>query len=375
MRNSPPDPEFKSAERLAFEIYLRTGRRLASPDPPERKFNPYHDPRNGQFTFAPGGPRSAGGALGSSRRSLSKRKPAFAQEGPAKPVDASTGVVAGERNAARSAGLDARAAAQELNQYRPNPRARMGGNGGPPISDPLILTQAIPALQDSPAGAIVAVPAGFLDLTGPASNAIGGLHEAFAKSLIKQIQAIDPDYRYESLGPTRTFEGRVNEINKLRFDRAVALYRARDDASALQVEVLRFIQARVDAAYDRATALYEAGELPRGRSRNHAIGNYIGMRVRRELQERLNFSRIDHTSGRVRVIGRQYNTSGAERTYVVPDARVDFGDYDWTMEAKTPGKRQVRGFFNSDLRPHWTAIIRPSQLGEGHSYFIKSPRQ
>src|SRR6478752_2463428 len=87
---------------------------------------------------------------------------------------------------------------------------RMGGNGGPPL-DPLIMTQAIPALQNSLPGAIVAVPAGFLDLTGPASDAIGGLHEALTERLIKQIQAIDPDYHYESLGPARTFEGRVNE--------------------------------------------------------------------------------------------------------------------------------------------------------------------
>lgn len=38
-----------------FEIYLRTGRRVAAdPAPLEYKFNPYHDPQNGQFTFAPG---------------------------------------------------------------------------------------------------------------------------------------------------------------------------------------------------------------------------------------------------------------------------------------------------------------------------------
>ncbi|RXR25586.1 hypothetical protein [Sphingobium fluviale] len=49
-----------------FSYYLRTGRIL--PEPKildagvdalvETKFNPYHDPRNGQFTFAPGGPKS-----------------------------------------------------------------------------------------------------------------------------------------------------------------------------------------------------------------------------------------------------------------------------------------------------------------------------
>ncbi|MEZ5654813.1 MAG: hypothetical protein R3E04_02815 [Sphingobium sp.] len=55
-------------ERERFSYYLRTGRMLPEfkfePDgaeeaaPLETKFNPYHDPANGRFTFAPGGPRS-----------------------------------------------------------------------------------------------------------------------------------------------------------------------------------------------------------------------------------------------------------------------------------------------------------------------------
>lgn len=42
-----------SWELKAFEYYLRTGRRLAPLE--EAKFNPYHDPANGRFAFAPGG--------------------------------------------------------------------------------------------------------------------------------------------------------------------------------------------------------------------------------------------------------------------------------------------------------------------------------
>lgn len=57
--------ENRSRERLAFAYYLRTGRRL--PEEPASslgvKFNPWHDPRNGQFTFARGGPRSLSGAV------------------------------------------------------------------------------------------------------------------------------------------------------------------------------------------------------------------------------------------------------------------------------------------------------------------------
>jgi hypothetical protein len=193
--------------------------------------------------------------------------------------------------------------------------------------------------------------------------------------MIADIQSIDPDYSYHSLGPVRTLEGQANEINRLRSDKAMTLYKVRGDERELQVEVARFIQIRVDAAYEAGASLYDAGSLPRGRSRNQAIGNYIDIRVRRELQEYFNLYGVDHTSGPLRVIGRQYDTSILEPTYVVPDARVEFGDYDWTLEPKTPGKRQIRGNFNSDLRPDWTMIIRPSQLGRGHTYLIKSPRQ
>jgi len=49
-------------QQRAFGHWLRTGRlptvRLANGT--EIKFNPYHDPRNGQFTFAPGGASSSG---------------------------------------------------------------------------------------------------------------------------------------------------------------------------------------------------------------------------------------------------------------------------------------------------------------------------
>jgi hypothetical protein len=45
----------KSPAGQMFDDYLRTGQRFVS----GQKFNPYHDPRNGQFTFAPGGVGSA----------------------------------------------------------------------------------------------------------------------------------------------------------------------------------------------------------------------------------------------------------------------------------------------------------------------------
>ncbi|GAA4216323.1 hypothetical protein GCM10022253_12470 [Sphingomonas endophytica] len=42
--------------RRDFSVWLRTGRRpTRTADGIELKFNPYHDPRNGQFTSGPGG--------------------------------------------------------------------------------------------------------------------------------------------------------------------------------------------------------------------------------------------------------------------------------------------------------------------------------
>lgn len=40
-----------SSERVAFSLYLRTGRRIA-PAAVEVKFNPWHDEEDGRFTFA-----------------------------------------------------------------------------------------------------------------------------------------------------------------------------------------------------------------------------------------------------------------------------------------------------------------------------------
>jgi len=61
----------KSDDVRAFSYWLRTGRRIAnrSPTGVEMKFNPWHDPANGQFTFANSGVRhepwgGSGGSIG-----------------------------------------------------------------------------------------------------------------------------------------------------------------------------------------------------------------------------------------------------------------------------------------------------------------------
>ena len=370
MERRSSDTESKSAEMLAFEFYLRTGRRLIHLESPERKFNPYHDPRNGQFTFAPGGPRSIADPIFSDRRGRWKPRPTDAR---AKPLtDGPSAPKIGESPKNRLP-VGALRAAFELAGGGRGPRRGRGRGGGRP--DPTLLEDLFPGLRNSPVGTIVKAVDGFLELTSAAQAVTSAVHQGQVRRLLAEIQAIDPDYVYHSLGPPKTLQGQVNEINKLRSDRAMALYRVRGDDRALQVETFRFLQRRVDAAYEQAVALDKEGRLRAGYNRNHAIGNYIDMMVRRDLQEYFDSYGIDYSTGPVRVNSRQYDTSKSEPTYVVPDASVGLAYYDWTMRAKRPGSRQVRGFFDSDVRPAWTMIIRPSQLGSGHTYIIKSPRR
>ena len=77
--------------RRAFTHWLRTGRLPLSraPDGLELKFNPYHDPRNGQFTFAPGGPAGSRGAE-------------YVRPPDARPVVSGTGTGTGKRTSGTS---------------------------------------------------------------------------------------------------------------------------------------------------------------------------------------------------------------------------------------------------------------------------------
>jgi hypothetical protein len=55
----------------AFEIYVRTGQLIADdPEQPEVKFNPWHDPNDGQFTFAGQGRYFGSGARGTGENGI-----------------------------------------------------------------------------------------------------------------------------------------------------------------------------------------------------------------------------------------------------------------------------------------------------------------
>jgi hypothetical protein len=305
-----PTRQLKSAERLAFEHYLRTGRRIET-GAVERKFNPYHDPRNGRFTFAPGGPHAIANAIFADRQGRWKpRRESSPTRTSATLTDTPRARISAAADREPSSRTTRPQATLRPAQYRPNPRTRIGGNNGPALNDPLIMEQAFPGLRDSPAGAIIALGDSILDLTGPARALTADIHKAEVRKLIAQIRAVDPDYEFKSLGTPRTIEGMANEIKSLRLDRAVAFYRRIGETKPLQVEVLRIMQERADSAYDEAVAKYNEGRLPIRLSREEAIGNYVDAAVRADLRATFNFNRIDISRGQpVRVVGREYDTS------------------------------------------------------------------
>lgn len=358
----------KLARREAFARYLRTGRR---PDL-ELKFNPYHDPRNGRFTFAPGGPRSLSHVVISNKdrpatdagakRSRDQARPL------AHPQRGDSDRVSDKPGSGSQLSRDAKLLYPGSRGSPPRP----GGNIRA-FRDPMTLQEAFPGLANRPTGAILSVADNLFDITGPASALTASLTQQYSNVLIRQIREIDPNYRFESLGQPSTLEGQVNQINELRMDRAAALYRMRGEQNSLQVETLRYIQKTVDVAYAEGVRMARLGELNIRLSTNEAIGNHVDRQVRRRLRNLYNDLGISYQQGQVRVVGREYDTSGSDLSYRIPDARVGNVAFDATITRKTLSTPQIRGFFNSDFRPSSVVIVRPTQLGAGSTYIITRP--
>ena len=359
-----------SAQRQAFSHWLRTGRlpRPSAAEGRELKFNPYHDPDNGRFTFAPGGPRSLASVVVSDKRRPKNSAPdgdrdqsPAAPEAPPRPIEA---VYHPDEN---------NPLLRQVAAPRGGPPMRRGGNYEALIR-PMTLEQVFPSLRNTPGGAIVAVVDNLLDFSGPSLALTGELTNELTNVLEKQIQAIDPDYRYISSGVPQTLEGQVNQLNDLRFDLAVALFRKKGDARALQVETLRFMQQRADEAYDRGSELLKAGRLPIRLSKEEALGNYIDREVREALRGRFNKYGIETDDvGPIRVNRREYVTSESELVFSRPDVRVADVALDVTLSPKDSRTPQVGKFFRADFRPKQVVIIRPRQLGPNSTYAIQSP--
>lgn len=334
------------ARRSAFEIFLRTGRRV--PSPLQFKFNPWHDPEDGKFTFANQGNYFPGGRVRRDAISLRVR-----------------GAVHGSNQTARLTPA----------QFRTNPRVRLGGNGGPSLYDPQTLEHVFPGLSLAPGGAIIALADNIFDFGSRGRELTTEMSMRFAKHLEKQIRAINPDYRHEALDPggfPSTAEGQTNLINKLRADRAKAFY-DKGELRPLQVEILRFLQRETDAAFEAGAKRLNLSELPVRLSQREALGNYVDRQVRFRLRERLNWLQISTGANDiVRVNSRAPNSS--ERSYSIPDSRVGSVAFDVSLTRKTIQTRQVRQFFRSDFQPDLVVIVRPSGFGPNSTYAIARPK-
>jgi hypothetical protein len=240
------------------------------------------------------------------------------------------------------------------------------------MDDPLTLEQMVPRLARSPAGSIIAVADSAFDLTGPSRATTTTLTQIHMKAMIRQIMEVDPSYRFQSLGFPASLEGQNNMLRDLRLDRAAAFYRFRGEVRPLQVETLKFLQTRVDAAYVEGVNLFKKGQLARRLSPNEAIGNFVDGQVRRELRNFFRRQGISMDIGQqVRVNRRAHSTS--EGSFTVPDSRVGNVAFDVSLTAKNLSTKQVQGFFRSDFQPAAVVIVRPTQLGANSTYIITKP--
>lgn len=383
-----PKVEHKSLARFAFVHYLRTGRRLPeSAFAPARartevKFNPYHDPRDGRFTFAPGGVRSTGVSAFPERRRPSGSLEVGARV--SKPVTPAPRGIAADRPVepkVRVGGFDDGVyrpqgdAATLLTpaQFRGPVRSRAASNYDA-LMRPMTLEPVFPGRAGAVAGAIINPIDDFFQMTGPAFELTAELTKDRSNQLISQIRKIDPNYRFDSLGFPQTLDGMANQLNGLQRDRAAAFYRMRGEMRPLQVETLRFLQNRVDEAYKEGVRRLKQGRLNVRLSANEAVGNFIDQAARKSLRNFYKRLGISTKPGEpVRVNGREYETRGTDRTYRIPDARIGNVAFDMTLTRKTPAMPQVRGFFSADSKPEMVIIVRPSQLGPNHTYAIKGP--
>jgi hypothetical protein len=255
---------------------------------------------------------------------------------------------------------------------------RRGSNGAPEEFN--TLEDVFPGLNNHPVVATMLAPVdGFLGISASADAANLDATLAQYRMLIAQIKAVNPGFADEELLPPGgiaglTWQGRGRLIDGLRMQRAVAYYKILGNFDLLQVETLRFLQDAVDKAYEGAKQEYDAGDLKPHLSREEAIGNYIDPIVRQGLRQLFNNYQIRYGPRTdITINNRDYDTSEADSSYTVPDARIGKVSFDWTLTLKTIAGRQIRGFFRADSQPWAVVIVRPSRLGQDSMYLIPRP--
>ncbi|MBU3079263.1 hypothetical protein KOF26_15500 [Sphingomonas sp. XMGL2] len=235
----------------------------------------------------------------------------------------------------------------------------------------MTLEQSFPGLAGAPSGAVIGLANDAVDFFFGRGALTAGMSR-YSNIIFAQIKAIDPDYRYDSLGAPSTHEGWTNQLNDMRFDRAVAFMRKLREIEPMKLETLRLMQRRADIAYEAGLRQLRAGKLNPRLSNEEALGNFVDREVRKALRDNFRNYGINEESDPVIRVNRREN-SVSEKSYRRPDARVGDAAFDVTLTRKNLATPQVRGFFNADFRPEQVIIIRPRQLSPGSSYIITRP--
>jgi len=193
----------QSDERRDFSTWMRTGRLPAERSGAlELKFNPYHDPRNGRFTFAPGGAGYGSSGVVSyqwrSRKTRASLPPitpvqtdTWRAATPSAPISEPDQLTDAVFQPNKTKPLLQRTAGIRFPDLRSNTR---------PFDVPMTLEQTFPGLQNAPGGALIAAADNLLDITGPANRLTTTMSQQYADRIMSDIRAIDPNYRKDSFG-------------------------------------------------------------------------------------------------------------------------------------------------------------------------------
>ncbi len=309
-----------SEKRQAFSWWLRTGRlpTVRSAAGLELKFNPYHDPKDGRFTFGPGGAGSVA-AYGEGQ----------------------------------------------------GPRMGRGGNSRA-FEDPMTVEQAFPEINDPALKTFAAITGPLLDVVGPAAEARIEILDRHSENVLNDIKRLDPNFVYQYMNSGHpSVEGSTNRLDDLLMWQAATHARVLGDYAPLRAQMIRRVQREVDKAYKEGLERLNKGTLKnRGVNNGIKLGNFIDTHVRRTIRERLNQYGVKVSSnGNVRVNRREYVTP--KGSYGLPDIRVADTYIEVSLTRKTMADEQLRRFSETGSKPRYIVVVTPSGTHPDHTYVMK----
>lgn len=212
--------ERTSTERSSdFARWLRTGRRppLRNSDGVELKFNPWHDPADGRFTFAGAGSRFAAGGSGSNdragKRALQIDRRTDAQSGRSKPASASrpreepnaaVEFVGGVAEGVHDVAKEAIEGVRSILTTNPVTTVRNVAYGAAGVVDAATASENTPALKHIARGREALANASARDVGRATGAAVGNVAltvapgAAFSKvAALRRLRAVPPRVTYD----------------------------------------------------------------------------------------------------------------------------------------------------------------------------------